>query len=389
MTDIVSQDRPTGLPPEATAGASTEAAGAGRPQQDTSPLARMARETPTCLWNDSADPRELATALGWGVVGATCNPVIALTAIKADLATWRPRIAELAAQRPSATEDDLGWAVVQEMSIAAAALLRPIFDEHAGRNGRLSIQTDPRLHRDAAGLVEQAVEFAALAPNMIVKIPATAAGIVAIQEATYRGVSINATVSFTVPQALAVAEAIEAGLRRRDAEGLDTASMGPVCTIMVGRLDDWMKVSADAAGVLLDPGYYEWAGVAAFKRAYGIYRERGYRTRLLSAAFRNHLHWSELVGGDVVISPPYGWQRKINASGLEPLPRIEEPVAEHIVDALYGGLAQFRAAYDPDGMSVTEFDGFGATRRTMRQFLAANNDLEALVRDIVVPNPDK
>lgn len=363
---------------------------AGGPSDVTAPpLLRMARWTPTCLWNDSADPRELSAAIGWGAVGATCNPVIALAAIKADLPTWTARIAALAAERPAATEDEIGWAVVEELSVAAARLLEPVFAEHGGRNGRLSIQTDPRLHRDAAALVEQATRFAGLAPNVIVKIPATRAGVEAIEEVTYRGISVNATVSFTVPQALAVAEAVEAGLRRRDAEGLDTASMGPVCTIMVGRLDDWMKVSAEKAGVVLDPGYYEWAGVAAFKRAYGIYRERGYRTRLLSAAFRNVMHWSELVGGDVVISPPFSWQVRFNASSVEPVARIDEPVAPHVVEALYAALPEFRAAYDPDGMAPAEFDAFGATRRTLRQFLAANNELEALVRDVLVPNPDK
>ena len=353
----------------------------------SSPLLEMTRTTPTCLWNDSADLSELAQSISFGGVGATCNPVIALAVLKSDPATWQPRIKALAAERPTATEDALGWTLVEELSVAAAKLLEPIFDAEGGRNGRLSIQTDPRLHRDAEALVEQAVYFHGLARNMIVKIPATAAGIVAIQEATYRGVSINATVSFTVPQAIAVAEAIEAGLRRREAENLDVASMGPVCTIMVGRLDDWMKVSAETSRVVLDPGYYEWAGVAAFKKAYSIFTERGYRTRLLSAAFRNHMHWSELIGGDVVISPPFDWQVRFNASGIRPDPRIDIPVAQHIVDALYEKLPEFRKAYDEDGMSPSEFDTFGATLRTLRQFLTANAELEALVRDVVVPSP--
>src|SRR5208337_3382678 len=117
-----------------------------------------------------------------------------------------------------------------------------------------------------------------------------------------RGHSINATVSFTVPQTIAVAEAVERGLKRREAEGLDISTMGPVCTIMVGRLDDWLKVLHDKHNLSVDPGYLEWAGVAVFKKAYKIYRDRGYRLRLLSAAFRNHMHWSEFIGGDVVIS---------------------------------------------------------------------------------------
>ena len=64
-------------------------------------------------------------------------------------------------------------------------------------------------------ILEQVLHFDSLAPNMIVKIPVTRAGIPAIEEATYRGVSINATVSFTLPQCIAVAEAVERGLARR------------------------------------------------------------------------------------------------------------------------------------------------------------------------------
>lgn len=353
-----------------------------------SPLLRMAQNTPTMLWNDSATPAELSAAIGWGAVGATCNPVIALAALRSDLPRWQRRIGEYATEHPTASESVIGWAMVRELSVEAASLLADAFELHAGRNGRLSVQTNPRLYRDTQGLVEQAVEFDRLAPNIIVKIPATEQGIAAMEEATYRGVSINATVSFTVPQALAVAEAIERGLRRREAESLDITAMGPVCTIMVGRLDDWMKAVAKRDGIAVEPAALEWAGVAAFKRAYEIFGERGYRTRLLSAAFRNTLHWSEFVGGDVVVSPPFEWQVRINGSGLEPLPRIDEPVAPDVLEALRA-IPDFRRAYEPDGMTLAEFQGFGATRKTLRQFLGACAELEALVRDVLLPDPEK
>src|SRR6476659_9477326 len=169
------------------------------------------------------------------------------------------------------------------------------------------------------------------APDIIVKIPATRAGIPAIEEATYRCISINATVSYTLPQCIAVAEAVERGLKRREREGKEIASMGPVCTIMVGRLDDWLKVLAEKQNLTIDPGYLEWAGVAVFKKTYQLFRERGYRLRLLSAAFRNHMHWSEFIGGDVVISPPYSWQVRFNASDIAIRRRIDDTVAPKIV----------------------------------------------------------
>ena len=352
-----------------------------------SPLHEMTQTTPTCLWNDSADIDELRYAIENGAVGATCNPVIAVGILKKEMAQWRPRIQELMKELPRATEDQVGWKLIEEMSVRAARLLEPAFAEHRGRNGRLSIQTDPRLFRDAGAIVEQAVAFSVLAPNMIVKIPATKAGIVAIEEATHRGISINATVCFTLPQCIAVAEAVERGLRRREAEGKSIESMGPVCTIMVGRLDDWMKVLLDKRDISVDPGVTEWAGVAVFKKTYAIFRKRGYRLRLLSAAFRNHMHWSQLIGADAVISPPSAWQKRFNASGIEVRPRIDDPVDPKVVDELLEHFSDFRRAYSDDGLAIEEFDDFAPTVRTLRQFIAACTDLDGLVRDVMLPDP--
>ncbi len=354
-----------------------------------SPLYEMTRTTPTCLWNDSASTRELTYSIENGAVGATCNPVIVLSVLREEMTRWAPVLGQMIEDHPTATDDQIGWMLVEEISKSAAALLRPIFDAQAGRNGRLSIQTDPRLFRDTDAIVAQAVRFSRLAPNMIVKIPATSAGIPAIEEATYRGVSINATVSFTLPQCVAVAEAVERGLRRREGEGKETASISPVCTIMVGRLDDWLKVVLDKQNISTDPGYLEWAGVAVFKKTYALFVERGYRSRLLSAAFRNHMHWSELIGGDVIVSPPYSWQVRFNASDIPVVPRIDQPVEARVVDDLTKRFADFRRASTQDGLSVAEFDSFGPTRRTMRQFMAATAELGALVRDVLVPDPDK
>ena len=352
-----------------------------------SPLHEMTQTTSTVLWNDSADIDELQYAIENGAVGATCNPVIAVGILKKEMSLWRPRIQQLMRELPMATEDQIGWKLIEEMSVRAAKLLEPVYAAQGGRNGRLSIQTDPRLFRDAEAIVDQAVAFNALAPNMIVKIPATRAGIAAIEGATQLGISINATVCFTLPQCIAVAEAVERGLKRREREGLDIGSMGPVCTIMVGRLDDWMKVLLEKRPISVDPGVTEWAGVAVFKKTYGIFRQRGYRLRLLSAAFRNHMHWSQIVGADAVISPPSAWQKRFNASDIEVRPRIDDPVDPQVVEQLLTHFPDFGRAYSEHGLSVEEFDSFPPTVRTLRQFIAACTDLDGLVRDVMLPDP--
>ncbi len=352
---------------------------------NTSPLHRTVHGAPTDVWNDSCSPRELEYAIGNGAVGATTNPSIVLAVLKKEFDAWKGRIKALVEENPTATEDEIAWKLIEEMGLRGAEMLLPVFEREGHRKGRLSMQTNPVSYMNVASLVEQAVHFATLAPNIQVKIPATSAGIAAIEEVTRLGVNINATVSFTLPQAIAVAEAVERGLKRRAAEGHDVSGMTPVCTLMIGRLDDWLKAVAAKQGIITTPGHLDWAGVATFKKAYGIFKARGYRTRLLAAAYRHHLHWSQLIGGDVVLTIPYEWQVQFNNSDVEVKPRIDRPVDPAIVDDLYKKFPDFRRAYDEDGMTVAEFDRYGATVRTLRAFIEAYRELTALVRNTMLP----
>ncbi len=351
------------------------------------PLWEAAQQFPqTAQWNDSADIEELSQSVAMGGVGATCNPVIAYGTIKKHPDVWEPRIKAIAEANPTWGESAIGWQAIKDMSVEAAKLLEPAFQASNGYNGRLSVQTDPRLHRDAKALADQAVEFSELAPNIIVKIPATKVGLAAIEDATYRGVNVNVTVSFTVAQAVATAEAIERALQRRDAEGLPTDTMGPVVTIMVGRLDDWLKSVVDRENRFANPGHLEWAGIAAAKHAYEVFQQRGFRARLLIAAYRNVLQWTEFIGGKLVVSPPFKWAQRVNGSDYVPTSRIDVPVDDEVMATLRS-IPEFVRAYEVDGLTPDEFDTFGATRKTLRQFLAADADLDALVREVLVPAP--
>ncbi len=353
-----------------------------------SPLHQTVSTTPTDYWNDSCSVQELTYGIEHGGVGATTNPTIVMDVLKKEMPLWRDRIFQIIADNPTWTEGEVSWKLIEEMAAKGAELLYPVFERERCLKGRISIQTNPAFYRNADAIVRQAVHFNTLAPNMQVKIPATKAGILAIEEATYRGININATVCFTVPQSIAVAEAVERGLDRRAAEGKDVTQMRPVCTIMIGRLDDWMQVLIKRDGILTDPGIVHWAGIAAIKKAYGIFKKRGYRARLLAAAYRHHMHWSELIGGDIVMTIPYAWAVQFNRSDIEVKERFQNPVPEKIVDELYARFPDFRRAYDEDGLTVDEFDSFGPTVRTLRAFISSYRDLESLIRDFMIPNPD-
>jgi transaldolase len=349
----------------------------------------MVSTTPTDFWNDSCAVGELKYAIEHGATGATSNPTIVFSVLQQEIGDWKERIRGIFGAHPAATEAEITWQIIEELAVRGAGLLRPIFDETKGKKGFLSIQTNPEYYRSTDSLVSQALRFAKLAPNVQVKIPATSAGIAAIEEVTAQGVSVNATVSFTVPQAVAVAEAIERGLKRREDAGQPTSDIVSVCTIMVGRLDDWMKVCAEKQGLVPTPGTLDWAGVACVKNAYRIFEKAGYRTRLLAAAYRNHLHWSELIGGNLVLTIPSAWQKRFNASNVEVVPRMDHPVPAPVLTELSEQLEDFRKAYDPKGLKPSEFDTYGATTRTLRGFLSSYYELIGFIRDMRMPNPDK
>ena len=300
------------------------------PSATDSPLRRMVESTPPDYWNDSCSAAELAYAVERGATGATSNPVIVGEVLRKEKDHWLPRLRGLVEANPTWSEVELAWGLIEQMVVRGALVLQPVFEREDGRKGRLSVQTNPAHYADPVRMVDQAVHFNDLAPNIQVKFPTTAAGLQAVEEATARGIVINATVAFTLAQALAVGEAVDRGLRRFEASGGDTSRFSPVCSLMIGRLDDWVKVLVEHDDIALDPDAANWAGIAVFKRAYGIYQERGYRTRLLAAAYRHRLHWTELVGGDIVMTIPHTWQVRFNESGIEPAPSTPEQFAAYI-----------------------------------------------------------
>lgn len=348
-------------------------------------LHQMTLEQPTQFWNDSCEEQSLRRAIEHGATGATTNPVIVLEAIDADRPRWLEFVARLRREHRAETEEQLAWRLVSEAATRGADLLRPIWEAHAARRGWICMQVSPRLYPDAQAMVAQGRRFAELRPNMAVKVPAVEGGLKAIEELVAHGVSVNATVLFTVPQALAVAEAMERGLDRADWAGRDVTRIACWVTIMVGRLDDHLRDQAAAQNLAIDAEQVRQASTAVMRKAYRLFKERGYRATLLAAAMRSHHHWSEFVGGDLIVTIPPAWQEKFNASGVEVRPRIDEPVSEAVVESLRTAFPDFVRAYDEDGLAHEAFVSFGAATKTLHQFLDGYEKLLRLVRAVMLP----
>lgn len=336
-------------------------------------------------WNDSGVPAELGRGVALGAVGGTSNPVIVYQAVKGNPELCLPLLDGLIRQFPRDTEDELAWKLIAALGRESARELLPVFEATRGAKGYLSMQVNPKFYPSRDLMVRHATELAALAPNIAVKVPATEAGIAAIEEITARGIRTNATVSFSVSQALAVAASLERGLKRAAAAGLNATAIRPYVTLMIGRVDDQLRRVAEAKGIPVTGNAIDWAGIAVFKNAHRIFRQRGLAGTLLAAAYRHEGHWSQIIGPEVLQTIPYAWWTKFDASATVPALSLEQPVDGAILAELRSKFPDFSRAHDEDGMKPAEFTRFGATLATLHQFLGGYSDLLALVRGRMLP----
>lgn len=339
-------------------------------------------------WNDSCDPAHLAEAVAQGATGATSNPVIVEATVSANQDLWLPVVRQLAQAHPRDSSEAITWKLIAEMGRQAAEILRPVYEASHGSKGYLSLQVNPEYNLDADLMIAQARELAALAPNIAIKLPTTECGLKAAEELVAQGISVNTTVSFTVAQALAAAEAIERGLDRYSAAGHDASRLFPYVTIMVGRVGDSLKrIGTARRGQDRDEDALFLSGTLVFKKAAQLFQARDYRSTLLAAAYRHEVQWSEIIGANELQSIPYAWWKQFSTSEATIRTTVEEPINEAAVQSLRETFPEFDQFYQSDGLAITDFQTFEASAATLEQFVAGYRQLVALVESAMAPCP--
>ncbi|MCC7354204.1 MAG: transaldolase [Anaerolineae bacterium] len=329
---------------------------------ETSYLQWLANETTTAWWHDSAEPEELGRGLTQGAVGVTTNPVLTYLSLRAHPEQW----ARALPPQPDglgAEEKAQEWMGVVVRS--AAQRLLPVYERTGGQQGYVCAQVNPARAADVKAMTSMAHRFSAWAPNIAVKLPATAAGLDVLEECAAEGITVTATVSFTVPQVIAIAERYRRGLARARRAGKPTGRCFAV--IMIGRLDDYLRdVVLDQKADVTEADV-RLAGLAVTKRAYTLYKDRSYEAVLLVAALRGMYHMIELAGADLIMSIHPTIQAALLQPGVPREAHIAAPVAPDVIARL-ARVPEFVKAYEPDGMTPAEFITFGLTQRTLTQF---------------------
>jgi len=218
------------------------------------------------------------------VVGVTTNPTIFAAAL-ANGEAYDEQVRELLAQ--GADVDAAVRALTTDDVRHACDVFMPVYDATEGKDGRVSLEVDPRLARDTDKTAAQAVELWKIVdrPNVMIKIPATEAGLAAITRTLAEGISVNVTLIFSVERYRAVMEAFLDGLEQAKANSHDLSTIASVASFFVSRVDTEIDKRLTAINTPAATELKNKAGVANARLAYAAYQE----------VFQDGSRWQQLA----------------------------------------------------------------------------------------------
>lgn len=298
----------------------------------TNPLVQLQGQGQS-VWYDNIDRAQLASGEFKkmleqdGILGVTANPTIFEKSISAGHA-YDEQMQELIKAGKS-TNEIYEALVIQDIR-TVADLLRPIYDRTEGKDGFVSLEVSPELANDTEGTIKEAERFWNMVqrPNLMIKIPATPAGIPAIRETLSKGINVNITLIFSLQSYRDVVDAYLSALEERNGEGKDISRIASVASFFVSRVDTLVdKLLEDKIKAGGDASLKELEGKAAianarlvyqdFKRLFGTPRFETLRhagahvqrplwasTSTKNPAYRDVLYAEELIGPDTVDTMP-------------------------------------------------------------------------------------
>jgi transaldolase len=321
--------------------------------------------------------------------GVTTNPPLSYQAIQDDPARWTAWVTNYALQHPDQDSPQVGWHLYKEIVRLGAQMYLPVYRRTDYCYGQLSAQVNPYTFFDTPAMVEQALELRALSENIAIKIPGSCEGVEAIRRLTALGVPTNCTSCYTVPQFVAIAEAVQAGLIEARQKAVDLTGWRSVVTFMSARWEAAPEFAEQAkqAGFDLSVEDQRWAGVAVFKNAYRIFRQRAYPSKLLICSLRpgpvvngelRCWHLEEIAGARAIFTlpPPFLNDMFLKLNHLRFEPRIRQEIPAEVMARLRK-VPYFIGGYEPDALTKPEFNQLPALLSTKKEFTNAMDKMVA------------
>lgn len=313
---------------------------------------RVTRQTPTRLWINNPTCEEAHKAIAAGAISCTTNPTYSYKQIVRE-----PDYALSVVDRiigETENENEAADFIQEELAKRIMDVFLPLYEQNPGKQGFVSIQGSPYNDDDPNQIIKEALRYRELSRNAIAKIPATKAGLEAIEVLIAKDIPIIATEVMAISQAVHTCE-----LYQRISK--ETGKNPPFyLTHITGIFDEHLKNVVEREGISISPDVLWQAGCIVARKQYKIFKERDYPGVILGGGARGLHHFTEMVGADMQITINLkGTADRLIESNPPVVYRIDTPAPQHVIDELMERIPDFQRAYTDKGLTVEEFAQFG------------------------------
>lgn len=333
---------------------------------------RVARLTPTKMWINNVTRKEADLAIAAGAMGCTQNPAYSWKMISHE--EEKDYAMNILRQCMAESDDNNEVVCIFQRRLIKSISDRflPLYHETKGRHGYVSIQGDPIHEHDPHVIIREARLNREMNPNIMIKIPATKAGLQAMGELIAENTPLNATEVMGVAQVIDLCEMYHQ----------ITAETGtkPVMylSLITGIYDEWLQKEVASQQIDINKDILYQAGMVIAKKVYQIIHNRGYELGFIGGGVRGLHHFTEMVGGDVCITMNWSGQvDKLLESDMPVVSRLFNPVQEEVLNTLLSKVPAFRQAYLEDGLHIEEYEEYGPVKYFWNMFIDAwKNNVE-------------
>ena len=337
---------------------------------------RVAALTPTKMWINNVTPQEAEWAIAAGAMGCTQNP--AYTWKMLNHAEGRDNALAMLDETLKESDDDNQVECILQRKLVKgiADKFMTVYERTNGEHGYVSIQGDPINEEDPQVIIDEGRKNRAMSPNIMIKIPATEAGLDAMGVLIEEDTPLNATEIMGLSQVIDVCEMYDKITAKTKNKPIMYYSL------ITGIYDEWLGKEVEKQGIEISPDVLYQAGMVIAKKVYKFVHDRGYQLGFIGGGVRGLQHFTEMVGGDVCITMNWlGHADKLLELDQPVVSRLFNPVQDHVLDELLAKVPAFRQAYMEDGLNVEEYEEYGPVMYFRDMFISAWENTLKLIKE--------
>ncbi len=327
---------------------------------------RVASLTPTKMWINNVTRKEAEMAIEAGAKGCTQNPSYTWKMLTHEHERDFAKALLMETLKETADDNEAICILQRKLIKGVSDIFMPLWEMTNGEHGYVSIQGDPVHEEDPQVIIHEARMNREMNPNIMIKIPATEAGLEAMNILAEENTPMNATEVMGVSQMVQVCEMYHQITAR--------TGKNPVMyiSLITGIYDEWLQKEVAKNEIRINPDILHQAGMVIAKKVYQLMHDRGYKPGFIGGGVRGLQHFTEMVGGDVCIT--MNWEGQVDQLLRLDQPvisRLFNPVQPQVLETLLEKVPEFKQAFMEDGLTVEEFGEYGPVEYFRHMFVSA------------------